>query len=94
MTQDTYETAAAAWFAATTTPRARAARTPRAALQSPVAIAHREAAPMLVRGAHTGLTYVFGAGRRPLEVDARDAGALLASGVFMPAFRVARVSAR
>ncbi len=52
-------------------------------LQAPVALAHAGAGAMLARGAHTGLTYVFAGGGAALEVDGRDAPALLACGLFV-----------
>jgi hypothetical protein len=51
-------------------------------LEAPVALAHTAGSATVARGGHTGLTYVFGAGRAALEVDGRDAPALVASGRF------------
>jgi hypothetical protein len=37
---------------------------------------------MIVRGSHTGTTYLFGLGSEGLMVDSRDVPTLLASGQF------------
>lgn len=66
----------AAWRAAQSpAPPAPAAPTPR----DPVRLAHRGASSTVVRGASTGLTYLFGASGSTLEVDGADADALLAT---------------
>ena len=51
-------------------------------LRAPIALAHGGPSATVARGAHTGLTYLFGADGAALEVDARDAPALIASGRF------------
>ena len=51
-------------------------------LRAPVALAHAGESATVARGSGTGLTYLFGADGAALEVDARDAPALLASGRF------------
>jgi hypothetical protein len=52
-------------------------------LQEPVRLAHRGTSSTMVRGERTGLTYLFGPHGGTLDVDGRDAGALLASGRFL-----------
>ena len=56
-------------------------------LRAPVPIAHHARTPTVARGETTGLTYVFGPDGGALDVDERDAGALLASGRFVTASR-------
>ncbi|MES1164094.1 MAG: hypothetical protein ABUL50_13670, partial [Rhizobacter sp.] len=51
-------------------------------LRAPVALAHAGTSATVARGERTGLTYLFGADGAALEVDERDAPALLASGRF------------
>ena len=54
-------------------------------LSNPTRVAFTGAEPIVVRGASTGLTYAFPAQSRGLDVDARDAVELLATGRFTPA---------
>ena len=54
-------------------------------LPAPVALAPAAEGATLARGAHTGLTYVFAGDGAALEVDGRDAPALLAGGSFVAA---------
>jgi len=56
-------------------PAAPSAPAPR----DPVRLAHRGESSTVVRGARTGLTYLFGALGSTLEVDGADAEALLAT---------------
>ena len=68
----------AAWrtaASASAAPAAVAPPTPR----NPVRLTHRGDTSTVVRGARTGLTYLFGPGGTTLEVDGADADALLAS---------------
>ncbi|MBC8055449.1 MAG: hypothetical protein H7Y61_02595, partial [Rhizobiales bacterium] len=54
-------------------------------LHAPVALAHAGASATVARGERTGFTYLFGADGEPLEVDERDAPALIAGGRFVAA---------
>lgn len=51
-------------------------------LRAPVALVHMASNATVVRGPSTGLVYLFGADGAALDVDARDAPALLAGGRF------------
>jgi len=53
--------------------------------QQPVPLASRAEGAIVVRGAVTGLAYLFGAPGSTLDVDGRDAQALLATGLFQHA---------
>ncbi len=48
-------------------------------LQNPVNVMHLGDAAIVVRGAHTGLAYLFGARGEVLQVDERDVAELLAT---------------
>jgi hypothetical protein len=54
-------------------------------MQAPVRLSYRGGGPTVARGPQTGLTYLFGPRDTTLEVDGRDAQALLASGRFIEA---------
>lgn len=51
-------------------------------LSEPIPLAYRGDSSMVVRGPHTGTTYLFGARGKGLMVDGRDAPMLLRSGQF------------
>jgi hypothetical protein len=70
-------------------PVAAAVTRPPAALQDPVGLSFTGTGPIAVRGTATGLTYAFPAGSLALNVDARDAPALLRTGRFTQAHPVA-----
>lgn len=63
-------------------------------LRAPVALAHTGTSATVARGARTGLTYLFGADGAALEVDERDAPALIASGRFAAARVTSGVTSR
>lgn len=54
---------------------------PRPALQNPTPITYLGDSSFVVKGAASGLTYLFSA-REALNVDARDVSALIATGLF------------
>ena len=51
-------------------------------LSEPIQLAYRGDSSMVVRGPHTGTTYLFGSRGNGLMVDGRDAPMLLRSGQF------------
>ena len=63
-------------------------------LRAPIALVHTGTSATVARGARTGLTYLFGADGAALEVDERDAPALIASGRFAAARVTSRVTSR
>ncbi len=55
---------------------------PEAVVQNPVALYHLAEGSLVVKGEITGITYLFGGRGTSLNVDERDAPALLATGAF------------
>ncbi len=55
---------------------------PEPVIQNPVPVYHLAEGSLVVKGAVTGITYLFGGRATSLNVDERDVPALLASGAF------------
>ena len=58
---------------------------PETVVKNPVALNHLAEGSLVVKGAATGITYLFGGRGTSLNVDERDVAALLATGTFSPA---------